>query len=86
MILRSVIRGVGGYLPERVVTNAELAAKVDTSDAWIVERTGIRERHIAADGERTSDLAIAAAERALRAAGIGGQSIDLVVVATATPD
>ena len=64
MSLRSVIRGVGSYLPARIVTNAELAAKVDTSDEWILERTGIRERHIAADGELTSDLAIAAAERA----------------------
>ena len=86
MTLRTVIRGVGSYLPERVVTNAELAQKVDTSDEWIMERTGIRERRIAADGEFTSDLAIAASERALRAAGLEGNQLDLIVVATATPD
>src|SRR6185312_12020907 len=86
MTSRTVIRGVGAYLPERVVTNAELARKVDTSDEWILERTGIRERRIAADGEKTSDLAIAAGERALKAAGISGDQLDLIVVATATPD
>jgi 3-oxoacyl-[acyl-carrier-protein] synthase-3 len=86
MTLRTVIRGVGAYLPARVVSNAELATRVDTSDAWIVERTGIRQRHVAADGELTSDLAVAAAAKALAAAGIDGQSVDLVVVATATPD
>jgi len=85
-IIRSVIRGCGGYLPEKVVTNAELAARVDTSDEWIVERTGIRERHIAADGELTSDLGIAAAKRALEAAGIDGQDIDLIILATSTAD
>jgi 3-oxoacyl-[acyl-carrier-protein] synthase-3 len=84
--LRSRIVGVGAYLPERVLTNEELAAQVDTSDAWIVERTGIRERHIAAEGQRTSDLAIAAAEKALAAAGMTGRDIDLIVLATATPD
>ncbi len=86
MTLRTVIRGVGSYLPARIVTNAELAAKVDTTDEWITERTGIRERHVAADGEFTSDLAIAAAERALKAGGIDGSQLDLIVVATATPD
>ena len=86
MILRSQILGVGAYLPERVLTNAELAARVDTSDSWIVERTGIRQRHIAADGQFTSDLALRAARRALAAAGIEGGEVDLVVVATATPD
>ena len=83
---RSVIIGTGGYLPERILTNAELAATVDTTDAWIVERTGIRERHIAADGELTSDLAVAASRRALDAAGLTPADIDLIVVATATPD
>ncbi|MDX2222551.1 MAG: beta-ketoacyl-ACP synthase III [Rhodospirillaceae bacterium] len=86
MTLRSVIAGVGAYLPARVVSNAELAARVDTSDAWIRERTGITQRHIAAPDEKTSDLAIAAAKAALAAAGVDGQALDLIVVATATPD
>jgi len=86
MALRSVMLGVGGYLPERVLTNAELAARVDTSDEWIVERTGIRSRHIAADDQRTSDLAIEAARTALAKAGRDGKDIDLIIVATATPD
>lgn len=86
MTLRSVLTGVGSYLPERVLTNAELAKRVDTSDEWIVERTGIRERHIAADGQLTSDLACAAAVKALEAAGRDVKDIDLVIVATATPD
>jgi 3-oxoacyl-[acyl-carrier-protein] synthase III len=86
MTLRSVLTGVGSYLPERVLTNAELAKLVDTSDEWIVERTGIRERHIAADGQLTSDLACAAAVNALEAAGREAKDIDLVIVATATPD
>lgn len=81
---RSRIIGTGGYLPERIVTNAELAARLDTSDEWIVERTGIRTRHIAADGETTSDLATHAARRALDAAGL--DAVDLIVLATATPD
>lgn len=84
--LRSVILGCGSYLPERVLTNKELAAMVDTSDEWIVERTGIKERRIAADDERTSDLAIAAARNALENAGIDAQDIDLIVLATSTPD
>jgi 3-oxoacyl-[acyl-carrier-protein] synthase-3 len=83
---RSVIEGVGSYLPARIVTNAELAQTVDTSDEWIVERSGIRQRHIAADGEKTSDLAIAAARKALESAGRSGQDIDLFIVATASPD
>ena len=83
---RSVILGCGSYLPERVLTNRELAGMVDTSDEWIVERTGIRERHIAADGERTSDLAIAAAKNAIEDAGIDAGEIDLIVLATSTPD
>jgi 3-oxoacyl-[acyl-carrier-protein] synthase III len=86
MALRSVLLGVGSYLPERVLTNAELAKRVDTSDEWITERTGIRERHIAADDEKTSDLACAASLAALEQAGREAKDIDLVVLATATPD
>ncbi len=86
MSLRSVIVGAGCYLPERVVTNAELARKVDTSDEWILQRTGIRERHIAADGEFTSALGIKAAQAALADAGLSPQDIDLIVCATSTPD
>ena len=82
----SRILGSGSALPERVVTNAELAAKIDTSDEWIVERTGIRQRHIAGDDETTSTLAIEAARRALEDAGIDAKDIDLIVLATATPD
>ncbi len=82
----SVIRGVGGYLPEKVLTNEDLARMVDTNDDWIRERTGIRRRHIAADGETTSDLATAAARIALKNAGLAPSDIDLIVVATATPD
>ena len=83
---RSQIVGCGGYLPERVVTNHELAEKLATSDEWIRQRTGIGERRIAASGELTSDLAVAAARRALQRAGIGGDKLDLLVLATATPD
>jgi 3-oxoacyl-[acyl-carrier-protein] synthase-3 len=86
MTLRTIIRGVGSYLPANTVTNTDLATRVDTSDAWIQERTGIQRRHIAADGEKTSDLAIAAATRALAHAGMDGKDIDLVIVCTATPD
>lgn len=85
-VRRSVIAGVGAYLPQRAVSNAELAKRVDTSDEWITERTGIKTRHIAADGEKTSDLAIAASKSALQAAGLGGEKLDLIVVATTTPD
>ena len=85
-VMRSVVLGCGSYLPSRVITNAELAQTVDTSDEWIVQRTGIRERHIAAQGEYTSDLAIHAARAALANAGVDAQSIDLVLVATSTPD
>jgi 3-oxoacyl-[acyl-carrier-protein] synthase-3 len=81
-----VIRGVGAHLPKRVMTNADLAKIVDTSDEWIVERTGIRARHIACDDELTSDLGIAAAKQALVRAGIDPIDIDLVICATATPD
>ena len=85
-MIRSRLVGFGAYLPEHILTNAELAAKVDTSDAWIVERTGIRQRHIAAEGELTSDLAIAAARQALANAGLDAAQLDLLIVATATPD
>ncbi|MBT6203098.1 MAG: ketoacyl-ACP synthase III [Alphaproteobacteria bacterium] len=85
-IKRSHITGCGAYLPERCVTNSELAAALDTTDEWIQSRTGIRQRHIAADGELTSDLATNAARKALDAAGLTADDIDLVVVATATPD
>lgn len=84
--IRSVIRGCGAYLPEKVLTNAELAGIVDTSDDWIVERTGIRERRIAAEGELTSDLGIAAAKNALAAAELEPGEIDLIILATSTPD
>lgn len=82
----SKIAGTGGYLPDRVMTNKELENLVDTSDDWIRERTGIRQRHIAAPGEMTSDMAFMAAKRAIEAAGIGNADIDLIVVATSTPD
>jgi 3-oxoacyl-[acyl-carrier-protein] synthase-3 len=84
--MRSVVLGCGSYLPSRVLSNAELAKMVDTTDEWIVQRTGIRERHIAAEGETTSHMAIAAARAALSAAGVDAQSIDLIVLATSTPD
>jgi len=85
-VIRSVILGTGSYLPARVVTNDELSTRVDTSDEWIVQRTGIRERHIAADGETTADLATEAARRALDAAGVAADEIDLIILATSTPD
>ncbi|HEY1245422.1 MAG TPA: beta-ketoacyl-ACP synthase III, partial [Hyphomicrobiaceae bacterium] len=85
-VIRSVIRGVGAYLPKRVLTNDDMAVLVDTSDEWIRERTGIEERHIADHDELTSDLGIAAARQALVRAGIDPVDIDLVVCATATPD
>ncbi len=84
--IRSVVLGCGSYLPQRILTNTELAARVDTSDDWIVQRTGIRQRHIAAEGEFTSHLAINAARAALANAGIDAQAIDLIVLATSTPD
>ena len=85
-MLRSVITGCGAYLPKRVLTNDDLAEMVDTTDRWIVERTGIRQRHIAAEGEKTSDLSVAAARRALEDAGVGAEELDLIVLATSTPD
>ena len=84
--LRSVVLGVGAYLPEKTLTNEELAKLVDTSDEWIVQRTGIKERHIAAEGETTSMLGEKAARDALANAGIAADDIDLIVVATSTPD
>jgi len=88
MTLRALIAGCGGYLPERVVDNATLAAEhgLDTSDDWIVERTGIRRRHIAAPGETASAMGAAAARAALAQAGLAADAVDLIVVATATPD
>lgn len=80
------IAGTGSYLPQRILTNAELEKRVDTTDEWIVSRTGIRQRHIAADNELTSDLAVAAAKQALMASGIAPSALDLILVATTTPD
>ncbi|HEY5613013.1 MAG TPA: beta-ketoacyl-ACP synthase III [Lysobacter sp.] len=82
----SRIAGTGSYLPEKVLTNADLTEFVDTSDEWIVARTGIRERHVAAEGETTSDLAYHASVRAMEAAGVTAQDIDLIVLGTTTPD
>jgi 3-oxoacyl-[acyl-carrier-protein] synthase III len=84
--LRSQVAGCGAYLPERIITNRELADRLDTSDAWIRQRTGIGERRVAGPGELTSDLAFRAAERALASAGVSGSDLDLLIVATATPD
>src|SRR4051812_46767946 len=86
MILRSQVAGCGAYLPERIITNRELADRLDTSDEWIRQRTGIGERRVAAPGELTSDLAFRAAQRALASAGMSGSDLDLLVLATATPD
>jgi 3-oxoacyl-[acyl-carrier-protein] synthase-3 len=85
-VRRAQVVGWGGYLPPHVVTNEDLSRRIDTTDQWIVERTGIRERHIAADGELTSDLATAASRRALEVAGMAADAIDLIVLATTTPD
>ena len=85
-VMRSAVTGVGSYLPEQVVTNADLAAIVDTSDEWIQERTGIKQRHKARDDEPTSDLAVEAAKRALLDAGKTAADVDLIIVATTTPD
>lgn len=86
MTIRSRILGCGSYLPSNVVTNEELSRRVDTTDEWIVARTGIRQRHIAAEGETTSDLAYNAAVRAMEHAGVVAADIDMIIVATATPD
>lgn len=85
-VLRSVIKGVGAALPEKILTNAEIAVRVDTNDEWITQRTGIKQRHVAADGEKTSDLATRAALAALAHAGLGIDAIDAIIVATTTPD
>jgi 3-oxoacyl-[acyl-carrier-protein] synthase III len=85
-LTRSVVLGCGSYLPSRILHNSELSRMVDTSDEWIRQRTGIRERHIAGEGETTADMALNAARAALAAAGIDAQSIDLIVLATSTPD
>ncbi len=86
MALYSQVTGCGSYLPSRVVTNAELAKRVDTTDEWIRQRTGIRERRMVEDGEMTSDLGVKAAEEALAMARVSGADLDLIVCATATPD
>ena len=86
MVLRARVIGCGAYLPTRVVSNAELSTRVATDDAWIRQRTGITQRHIAAEGEFTSALGLKAAEAALKHAGISADSIDLIICATATPD
>ena len=86
MRVRAQATGCGAYLPEKIVTNAEIAKVLDTSDAWIAKRTGIKQRHIAADGELTSDLGIKASQRALDAAGVSADAIDMIICATSTPD
>jgi len=85
-MIRTRIAGTGSYLPEKVVTNEDLEKRIDTSDEWIRERTGIKRRHVAADGESTSDMALIAAQRAMDAAGVTADDLDLILVATTTPD
>ncbi len=85
-VIRSAVRGVGGYLPDQIVTNADLASVVDTTDAWIQERTGIRERRRMAEGQAVSDMAAEAARQALQRAGRSASDLDLIIVATTTPD
>src|SRR6476659_9622132 len=86
MAVFSRIVGTGSYLPEKVLTNADLEKMVDTTDEWIVSRSGIRERHVAAEGETTGDLAFHAATRALEAAGVAASELDLIILGTTTPD
>jgi 3-oxoacyl-[acyl-carrier-protein] synthase-3 len=86
MTMRARVVGTGSFAPERVITNAELERRLGTGDGWIVLRTGIRERRVAAEGEATSDLALAAARRALQSAGVAPEEIDLIVLGTVTPD
>jgi 3-oxoacyl-[acyl-carrier-protein] synthase-3 len=86
MVRRAHLIATGAYLPDNVVTNDDLSKTIDTSDQWITERTGIRQRHLAADGELTSDLAVEAAKQALANAGLGAEALDLIIVATTTPD
>ena len=85
-VIRSTVIGTGSYLPAKCLTNEELSKLVDTSDEWIVQRTGIKQRHIAAKGELTSDLALEAAKAAIKSADIDAQDIDTIILATATPD
>ena len=85
-MIRSVIKGVGAYLPEKVLTNEDISKFVDTSDEWIFGRTGIKQRHIAADDQLTSDLAYHASMEAIKDAGIAASEIDLIILATSTPD
>lgn len=85
-VIRSVVAGTGAYLPEKILTNADIAKIVDTSDEWILERTGISQRHIAGEGETTSDLGLKASQAALAAAGLHADDLDLIVMATTTPD
>lgn len=85
-MFRSVVSGCGSYLPEKIITNKQMEEIVDTTDEWIIERTGINQRHIAAEGELTSDLAIEAAKRALDSASLTANDIDLIILATSTPD
>jgi 3-oxoacyl-[acyl-carrier-protein] synthase-3 len=85
-MIYSKIEGTGSYLPKKILSNADLEKMVDTTDEWIFSRTGIRERHIAAKGEHTSDLALEAAKNAIASAGIDANQIDLIIVATTTPD
>ena len=86
MTVRAVVRGVGHYLPERVVPNSEFEAQLDTSDAWIQARSGIKQRHFVADGQTTSDMAIEAAKAALKDSDLQSNDIDAVIVATSTAD
>ncbi len=85
-MIKSIITGVGGYLPEKILTNFDLEKMVETSDEWIRERTGIQSRHIASDEQTTSSLAVLAAKEAIENAGISGEEIDLIILATTTPD
>ena len=85
-MIKSIIAGVGGYLPEKILTNFDLEKMVETSDEWIRERTGIQSRHIASDEQTTSSLAVLAAKEALKNAKISGDEIDLIILATTTPD
>ena len=85
-VIRSVITGTGSYLPKQILTNSDLEKKVDTTDEWIIERTGIKQRHIAAEDEVTSDLAVIAAKRALESASLDPNRIDLIILATSTAD
>ena len=83
---QTLITGTGSYLPERIITNDDLAACMDTSDEWIRQRTGIGQRHMVAEGQKTSDLAIAAGEKALEHAGLNATDLDCIIIATTTPD